>query len=104
MAVMGVASISPAFPRVIKAFDIEPHKIAWLITVFTVPGVVLTPITGILADRLGRKKVLIPSLFLFAIAGTACGFAKNFEICMCYIIVLFCYFVNSIDLSFCIRN
>ncbi|MBN2175004.1 MAG: MFS transporter [Bacteroidales bacterium] len=79
IAVMGVASISPAFPSVIKAFGIESHKIAWLITVFTVPGVVLTPIAGILADRLGRKKILVPSLFIFAIAGSACGFAQSYE-------------------------
>jgi len=80
IAVMGVASISPAFPSVIEAFEIESHKIAWLITVFTVPGVVLTPLAGILADRIGRKKILIPSLFIFAIAGTSCGFARNYEI------------------------
>jgi MFS family permease len=80
IAVMGVASISPAFPSVIKAFGIEKEQIKWLITIFTVPGVVLTPLTGVMADRFGRKKILIPSLFLFAIAGTACGFAQSYQV------------------------
>ncbi len=32
-----------------------------------------------LADRFGRKQILIPALLLFAIAGTACAFAPNFR-------------------------
>ena len=41
---------------------------------------VLTPITGILADRYGRKTILVPSLFLFGIAGFLCTFTRTFEI------------------------
>lgn len=78
-AVMGVASLTPAFPAIIDAFEIKPAHIAWLITVFTVPGVVLTPVMGVIADRFGRKKVLVPSLFLFGIAGAACSLSKSYE-------------------------
>ena len=35
---------------------------------------------GVLADRLGRKKVLIPSLILFGIAGGACALVRDFHI------------------------
>jgi ACDE family multidrug resistance protein len=80
IAVMGVASITPAFPTIIRVFKIDREHIAWLITVFTVPGVVLTPVMGVVADRFGRKRVLVPSLFLFALAGVSCGFAKSFEV------------------------
>jgi len=76
---MGVASITPAFPSIIEKFEIKREHIAWLITVFTVPGVVLTPVMGVVADRLGRKRVIIPSLFLFGLAGTACGFTHSYE-------------------------
>ena len=79
MAVMGVASIAPAFPRIIKAFEISSADIAWLITVFTLPGIVLTPVTGILSDRYGRKKILGPSLILFGIAGVSCAFADTYR-------------------------
>ena len=79
VAVMGVASITPAFPTIIEEFGIKREKIAWLITVFTVPGVVLTPVMGVVADRIGRKRVIVPSLFLFAIAGVACGFTTNYN-------------------------
>jgi MFS family permease len=50
-----------------------------LIVVFTLPGALFTPILGVIGDRVGRKKVLVPSMLLFAAAGTACGFARDFD-------------------------
>ena len=80
MAVLGVSSITPAFPDIAREFNITSQQVGLLITFFTLPGVVLTPILGVLADRLGRKKVLIPSLFLFGIAGFLCTFARDFHL------------------------
>ena len=79
IGVMGVASITPAFPKVVRELGISAHSVGLLISVFTLPGVVLTPIMGVLADRFGRKKIIVPSLMLFAIAGTACWFARDFR-------------------------
>lgn len=76
---MGVSSIAPAFPSIADAFEVSPQQIGLLITFFTLPGIFITPVLGLLADRFGRKIVLVPSLFLFGIAGTACAFATSFE-------------------------
>lgn len=80
MAVIGVASITPAFPQMSEALKISPKNIGLLITVFTFPTVILGPIIGILADRFGRKKILVPSLFLFGVAGAACAFENDFNL------------------------
>ncbi len=80
MAVLGVASITPAFPSIITHFNISPTQVTLLITVFTLPGIFLAPVVGILADRIGRKIILIPSLFLFGIAGFGCFFTNDWEI------------------------
>jgi predicted MFS family arabinose efflux permease len=80
MAVIGVASVTPAFPQLAVALKISPQNIGLLITVFTFPTVILSPIIGVLADRFGRKKILVPSLILFGLAGTACAFARNFNL------------------------
>jgi len=80
MAVLGVASITPAFPSISAQLGVSPQQVGLLISVFTLPGVVFTPGLGILADRYGRKPVLVPSLMLFAIAGGACGLARDFEV------------------------
>jgi len=80
MGVLGVASITPAFPRVIRDLGIKPGQIGLLITVFTFPGIFLAPLLGVLADRFGRKPILVPSLVLFAVAGGACGLARDFHL------------------------
>lgn len=80
IAVMGVASLTPAFPKMAETLNLSKVEIGLLISAFTFPGVILTPFMGVLADRIGRKKVLIPSLFLFALAGSAIFFIHNFHI------------------------
>ena len=77
MSVMGVSSITPAFPKIIDALKISQSSIGLLITVFTFPGVILTPVLGIMADRYGRKKIIVPSLFLFSVSGFLCFFARD---------------------------
>ena len=79
MAVLGVSSITPAFPRIVEELNISATEVGLLITAFTVPGVVLTPFIGILADRIGRKRILVPSLFLFGLAGGACALVTEFD-------------------------
>jgi MFS transporter, ACDE family, multidrug resistance protein len=39
----------------------------------------MTPVLGVLPDRYGRKKILVPALLLFGLAGGACAFARGFE-------------------------
>ncbi len=80
MAVLGVTSITPAFPRIIETFGISGGQVGLLITVFTLPGIVLTPVLGVMSDRYGRKSILVPALLLFGIAGGMCAFARSFEL------------------------
>jgi len=80
MAVLGVSSITPAFPKIVKELGISPQAVGSLITVFTLPGVLLTAVLGILADQFGRRKILVPALMIFALAGGACAFARDFNL------------------------
>ncbi|MFN6538612.1 MAG: MFS transporter [Nostoc sp. EkiNYC01] len=80
IAVIGVSSVTPAFPKLVKELNINPQNLGLLITFFTFPSLVLGPIIGIFADRWGRKRIMVPSLFLFGVAGTACAFARDFNL------------------------
>jgi ACDE family multidrug resistance protein len=80
MAVLGVASITPAFPQIAREFHKSKQSVGLLIIFFTLPAIVLTPVLGVMADRYGRKHVLIPSLLLFGIAGGMCAMVKKFEV------------------------
>ena len=66
---MGVASLLPVLPQMGKIFALSDAELGVLVFSFTLPGIFLAPVGGILADRLGRKAVLLPCLLLFALGG-----------------------------------
>ncbi len=80
MAVLGVSSITPALPEIRDEFGVSSGQVGLLITVFTVSGIVLTPILGVVSDRHGRKRILVPALILFGVAGGLCAFVRSFEL------------------------
>ena len=80
IAILGVSSVTPTFPSLRTALDVPVESIGLLITVFTLPTLILGPIIGVFADRIGRKKILVPSLILFGIAGFSCAFVRDFNL------------------------
>ncbi len=79
IAIMGGQTIAPILPDLTKVFGVSPREIELVMTVFFIPIGIATPILGILADRVGIRKVLIPSLLLFAVAGGFVSFAQDFQ-------------------------
>jgi len=77
-AMLGTGSITPAFPQMMAYFNIDSQQAGWLITINTLPGIILAPVWGVIADRIGRKKVLVPSLVFYAICGGAQAFSDDF--------------------------
>lgn len=75
---MGVTSVMPMIPMLAREFAVSHTHASLVLTVFTLPGILFALPAGILADKFGRKAVLVPSFFLFGIAGTACAFAPDF--------------------------
>ncbi len=80
ISVIGVNSIAPALPQIAKTLRLTEGQVVMLITIFTFPGIILSPVMGMLADRFGRKKIIVPSLFLFGAAGSACAFTGDYHI------------------------
>ena len=78
MVTMGISSILPVLPQMAHAFGI-PVEGSWrIIAAFALPGLVFIPFVGVLADRYGRKRVLVPALVLFALGGVACMVAQSY--------------------------
>jgi len=79
MGMMMVAIIVPAFPKMVEALGVSEQSIGLLITAYTLPGFLFAPLAGIMADRFGRKRLLVPSLILFGILGGSCALAPDFN-------------------------
>jgi MFS family permease len=82
MTPMDVPLISPVLPEIQAAFGISESRAGLLITVYALPGIVLAPVIGALADRIGRRYVLSGCLALFGLAGTAIAFTNAFTVAL----------------------
>jgi ACDE family multidrug resistance protein len=80
IAVLRADSIAPAFPGLTQALHLSSESVGLLLSVFALPSVFLTPVLGVVADRWGRKRVLVPALALFGLAGGACSLARSFDL------------------------
>ncbi len=78
-SIMGNSLLSPAIPDILETFDRPPSDAGLLVAATALPGIVVAPIVGLLADRLGRRNVLVPCLAIFGAGGLAAAAAPTFE-------------------------
>lgn len=93
IGVMGVSMISPILPELRDFFGVSDQRVGLVITAYTLPGVLLSPFVGLVADRLGRRRVVIPLLVVFGVSGTAISVVTEFR----YVIAL--RFVQGVGAS-----
>jgi MFS transporter, ACDE family, multidrug resistance protein len=72
---LGNSMLIPVLPEIGKELKISSFQVSMIITVYSIVAILLIPIAGYLSDRYGRKKVIIPSLFIAGIGGLISGWA-----------------------------
>lgn len=77
---LGTSLLSPVLDSLIDPFGVSATDIGLMISVYTAPGIVMIPIAGILADRFGRKRILLLGLSIFGIAGVSIATTTNYQI------------------------
>ncbi|MFB6298798.1 MAG: MFS transporter [Halobacteriales archaeon] len=82
MSVAGIFVISPIVSELAGPFSVSEAAAGQLVTAFTAPSIVLVPLMGALADRIGRKPVLAGGLLIFAVAGAAVALTPSFPIAL----------------------
>ncbi|MDB5688685.1 MAG: Bcr/CflA subfamily drug resistance transporter [Sphingomonas bacterium] len=76
---LGIDSMLPALPEIGHALGIvEENKRQWIIAAYMFGFGGAQLIYGPLADRYGRKPILLASMLMFAIMSVAAGFADSF--------------------------
>lgn len=74
LTVMTAATISPALPGLEKQFgnsDMAAFLVRLLVPAPSLAVILSAPLCGIVADRAGRRRMLITGIILFILAGTA---------------------------------
>ncbi len=74
--------VAPVFPEVVEQLNVDPQWAGVMVGMHTLTIALASPICGILADRIGKFKVLIPSLLLYSIFGIMGAFAQSFAFMM----------------------
>ncbi|QLG49561.1 MFS transporter [Natrinema halophilum] len=82
MTPMDVPLISSALPEIQSVFGVSESRAGLFITLYALPGILLAPLIGALADRIGRRYVLSGSLVVFGLAGTAIAFTTDFTVAL----------------------
>lgn len=76
--IMGNTLIAPAIPDILDEFGVGDAGAGLLIAATSFPGIFMAPVMGVLADRFGRRRVLVPCLATFGLFGTAAALAPSF--------------------------
>jgi len=78
MGTLGFSITAPILPDLADALGVSRASIGLVQAAVSVPGVILSVMIGYLADRLGRRRVVLASLLLFATFGTAGFWARSY--------------------------
>jgi len=77
MEVLDTTVVNVSLPHIAGSLSATEDEAAWTLTSYLVANAIILPITGWLASRLGRKRLLIMSVTGFTVASFLCGLAPS---------------------------
>lgn len=78
LGTLGFAVTSPILPDLATEFGVSRGSIGLVQASVSIPGVLFSALIGYMADRLGRRRVVLTALLVFSIFGCAGFFARSF--------------------------
>lgn len=80
MQVLDTTIANVALPSMTGDLDASQDTITWVLTSYIVAAAIMTPVTGWLADRIGRRQLFLITIVGFTATSMACGMAPSLEI------------------------
>ncbi len=79
MQVLDTTIANVALPNMSGDLGASQDTISWVLTSYIVAAAIMTPVTGWLSDRIGRKELFLVSIVGFTITSMLCGLAMSLE-------------------------
>jgi MFS transporter, DHA2 family, multidrug resistance protein len=79
MQILDTTIANVAIPHMQSALGATNETVTWVLTSYILASAVAMPITGWLADRIGRRELFLVAVAGFIVASMACGAAQSLE-------------------------
>lgn len=73
LEVLDSTIVNVALPHIKSAFGATTDQTTWILTSYIVSAVVVMPLTGFMARRLGRRRLILSAISGFALFSALCG-------------------------------
>ena len=73
------SALNLSVPGIEAEFASNAVTVGWIITIYTMSAAVFSVPFGKMADVIGRRKVLLTGIIMFAAASVACGMAPSIQ-------------------------
>ncbi|MEM6328143.1 MAG: MFS transporter [Bacteroidota bacterium] len=80
LAALDIAIVGPALPALREAFALSERAVAWTFTAFVLANLTGLPVTSVLADRIGRRRVYLACIATFAVGTVVVASAPSFGV------------------------
>ena len=77
LVVIDISAVNVAFPSIRDDFDVSDSGLSWIVSGYNIAVGALLLVSGRLADSIGRRKVFLPGVFLFALGSLLCAVAPS---------------------------
>ena len=79
MQVLDTTIANVALPSMTGDLGASQDTITWVLTSYIVASAIMTPVTGWMSDRIGKRELFLISIVGFVITSMACGLAWNLQ-------------------------
>ncbi len=87
MEVLDTTVVNVSLPHIAGSLSASVDEAAWALTSYLVANAVVLPMTGWLASRFGRKRILMTAVFGFTAASVLCGMAPSLSVLIAFRVV-----------------
>ncbi|GGI76813.1 EmrB/QacA family drug resistance transporter [Polymorphobacter multimanifer] len=77
MTILDSTIANVALPHMQPSLGAAADSVTWVLTSYIVATAIATPLTGWLADRIGRRRLYLFAVAAFTLASMACGLAQS---------------------------
>src|SRR5665647_1411072 len=77
MTVLDTTIANVALPHMAGSVSASADQITWVLTSYIIAAAIMTPVTGWLAGRFGRKRVFVTAIVGFTVASALCGASQS---------------------------